>query len=110
MERLPNELLVYVFEYLSYRDLYRAIYNLNTRLNALCHTLKLHLNLASTKLAFDDYCINQQLLTSQVYSLKLSDQYDRLTLFHQYTDMSKFTNLRALTLRDPSPQSLGKTF
>jgi len=39
LEFLPNEILLEIFEYLDARDLYRAIYNLNSRFNTLLQSL-----------------------------------------------------------------------
>ncbi|CAF3357553.1 unnamed protein product [Rotaria socialis] len=108
LEQLPNELLIYVFEFLSHCDLYHAMYNLNSRLNKLCHTLKLYLDLDGIKSAFDDFCSSPRPLRSQIYSLRLSDRLDRLTLVHQFTDIGIFTNLRALTITDASSENLDK--
>ncbi|CAF2129402.1 unnamed protein product [Rotaria magnacalcarata] len=108
LEQLPNELLIYVFEFLSHCDLYYTMYNLNSRLNKLCHTLKLYLDLDWTKSSFDDFCSSSRPLRSQVYSLRLSDKFDRLTFVHRFTDISIFTNLRALTITDASSENLDK--
>ncbi len=108
LEDLPNELLIDIFQYLSPYDLHRSVYNLNSHLNAICRTQKLHLDLSSSKRAFDYYCSNQQPFSSQIYSLKLDDNYDRLTLFNQYINIDHFINLTMLTIAKSSSQNHGK--
>ncbi len=110
LEDLANELLIDVFQFLSPYDLHHGIYNLNLRLNRLCEIQKLHLNLGSTKRAFDYYCSNQQPFSSQIYSLKLDDRYNRLTLFNRCINIELFTNLRMLSITEPSSENLGKIF
>lgn len=100
--------MIDIFEFLSPYDLHRSIYNLNLRLNAICEVQKLHLNMAWTKRAFDYYCTNQQPFASQIYSLKIDDSFDRLTLFNQYINIDRFTNLRMLIIREPSSENFGK--
>ncbi len=100
--------MIDIFEFLSPDDLHLSVYNLNFRLNAICKTQKLYLDLGSSKRAFDYYCSNQQPFASQIYSLKLDDNYDRLTLFNRYININLFTNLRMLTINEPSSESLGK--
>ena len=108
LEHLPNELLIYIFKFLSPYDLHRSVYNLNLRLNTVCYNQKLHLDLACPKRAFDYYCFNKEPFASQIYSLKLDDNYDRLILFNQYINIELFTNLRALTITEPSSENFGK--
>ncbi len=100
--------MIYIFQYLSPYDLHRSVYNLNLRLNTICHTQKLHLNLALAKLAFNYYCFNQEPFASQIYSLKLDDNCDRLTFVNQYINIDLFINLRTLTIKSPSPENLDK--
>lgn len=110
-EQLPNELLIHIFEHLSHCDLYHALYDLNLRLNQICHSLKLYLNLTARKSAFDNYCkSSQRPLTSQIYSLLLTDDCGRLTTFHRFIDISIFTNLRTLEVTELSPENFCKTF
>ena len=39
LETLPNEILIEIFEHLDARDLFRAFYNLNLRINKLLQCL-----------------------------------------------------------------------
>ncbi|CAF4102566.1 unnamed protein product [Rotaria sp. Silwood2] len=107
-EQLPNELLLNIFQFLSLNDLHRAFYNLNLRLNTICYSQKLKLDLTRLKCAFDYYCSSQQPFASQIYSLKLCDEYDRLILVNRYIDISLFKNLRAVTIRKSSPENFDK--
>ncbi|CAF0882000.1 unnamed protein product [Rotaria sp. Silwood1] len=66
------------------------------------------MDLTRLKYAFDYYCSSQQPFASQIYSLKLSDECDRLTLVNRHMDISLFKNLRALTIRKSSPENLNK--
>ncbi|CAF1277323.1 unnamed protein product, partial [Didymodactylos carnosus] len=108
LEQLSNELLIYVFQFLSPYDLHRAVYNLNLRLNTICYAQKLYLDLAWTKYTFDYYCSCQQPFASQIYGLKLCDEFDRLTLVDRHIDIGLFTNLRALTIENSSPKHFDK--
>lgn len=108
LEDLSNELLIDIFQYLSPYDLHRSLYNLNSHLNAICKVQKLRLDLSGSKRAFDYYYSHQQPFASQIYSLKLDDNYDRLKLFNQHINIDFFTNLRMLTIREPSSDNLGK--
>ena len=108
MEHLPNELLIYIFQFLSPVDLHRSFYNQNLRLNTICCTQKLYLDLSWTKRSFDYYCSNQQPFAPQIYSLKLDDSYDRLRLVNLYVDVGLFANLRVLIIQDPSSENFGK--
>lgn len=110
MEDLPNELLHYVLQLLSAYDLHHGLYNLNARLNALCHEQKLHLDASCSKTAFDYYCRNRQPFSSQILSAKIDDQLDRMTVLNQYVDLERFVNLRALTIKEASPDNLGNAF
>ncbi|CAF3473607.1 unnamed protein product [Rotaria socialis] len=105
-EDLPNELLLFIFQFLPIIDLQRAFYNLNLRINTICYSQEFKLDLTSLKPAFDYYCSSEQPFVSQIYSLKLSDEYDRLSLFNQHIDISHFHHLRAITIRQPSPENL----
>ncbi len=102
--------MIDIFEFLSPDDLHLSVYNINFRLNAICKTQKLYLDLGSSKLAFDYYCSNQQPFASQIYSLKLNDSHDRLTLANQYINIELFNNLTMLSITEPSPKNLGKIF
>ncbi|CAF3144304.1 unnamed protein product [Rotaria sp. Silwood2] len=111
LEDLPNELLFYICQCLPLIDLQRAFYNLNLRLNTILYSEKFKLDfsmISMLKYAFDYYCSNQQLFVTQIYSLKLCDEYDRVTWFNRHIDMSLFKNLRALTILQPSIENLDK--
>ncbi len=110
LEDLSNELLIDIFEYLSPYDLHRSLYNLNSRLNAICEVQKLRLDLSGPKYAFDYYYSNQQPFASQIYSLKLDDNYDRLRIFNEHMNIELFSNLRTLMIREPSSENLGSKF
>ncbi|CAF1450055.1 unnamed protein product [Rotaria sordida] len=107
-EQLPNELLLYIFQFLSINDLHRGFYNLNLRLNTICYSPEFKLDLTRLKYAFDYYCSIQRSFASQIYSLKLCDEYDRLTLVNRHMDISLFKNLRAITIRKSSPENFDK--
>ena len=42
LEDLPNELLIFIFGYLSAFDLYESLFHLNYRFNQICFQQKLH--------------------------------------------------------------------
>ncbi len=100
--------MIYIFQFLSPYELYHSIYNLNTRLNAVYHTQTFYLDFTSTKRKFDCYCANQQSFISQTKSIKLDNQYNRVTLFNTYINIDRFTNLRILTIREATSRDLGK--
>ncbi len=110
LEDLSNELLIDMFQYLSPYDLHHSLYNLNSRFNAICKVQKLRLDLSESKHEFDYYYSNQQPFASQIYSLKLDDNYDRLKIFNQYMNIEFFSNLRTLIIREPSSDNLGSKF
>ncbi|CAF2217476.1 unnamed protein product [Rotaria magnacalcarata] len=105
-EDLPNELLLFIFQFLPIIRLQRAFYNLNSRLNTICYSQEFKLDLTSLKPEFDYYCSSTQPFVSQIYSLKLSDEYDRLQLFNRNIDISRFDHLRAITIRKVSTENL----
>ena len=107
LEDLSNELLIDIFGYLSVYDLHYGFYDLNWRLNRLCAIEKFRLTTSGLKRTFDYYCSHQQTFASQVYSLILDDQYDRLRKFNQ---IDLFINLRRLTIKEASVENLGKDY
>ena len=108
LEDLSNELLIDIFEYFSPYDLHHGLYNLNWRFNSICEIRKLSIDTNGSKCAFDYYCSHQQPFASQIYSMILDDQYDRLKIFNQWNPMEHFSNLRMLTIEYTSQENLGK--
>ncbi|CAF1402150.1 unnamed protein product [Didymodactylos carnosus] len=105
LEQLPNEILIYTFKQLSTADLHRSFWNLNNRLNGIIFVQKMFVDLSCPKRIFDYYCHQSILSTfsSRIFSLKLSDTYDRIKKFNSIEILS---NLRSLTVRDISTESL----
>ena len=108
LEDLSNELLIDIFQYVSFYDLHRSVYNLNRRLNAICEVQKLRLDVSGWRRIFHYYCSHQQPMISQIYSLKINDFYDRVIKFDQCNSIDLFINLRMLSIRETASQYLGK--
>ena len=67
LESLPNEILIKIFECNDARDLYRAFYNLNSRLNQLirsCNRLRITLSQSDRNENIDD-----EIKSAQIYTL-----------------------------------------
>ncbi|CAF1359043.1 unnamed protein product [Rotaria sp. Silwood1] len=105
-ECLANELLLDLFQYIDVIDLFRAFYDLNTRLNELLFTKLTLYNLdfrSVSKYDFDHVC--QQylpLIINQIISLHLSDNEEtpnlsKILLSYGFT-INKFINLKSLSL------------
>lgn len=103
---LANELLLEVFEYFNTIHLFRAFYNLNSRIDALllCYFQDYHLDFQSiSKRNFDVIC-NQQLpfIINQIISLRLTDNDETPTLPNLFLSygftLDQFTRLKSLTL------------
>ena len=96
-ESLPNEILITVFEYINARDLYRAFYNLNHRLNDVLQSLRgLYLFLGCIRFRHD---IHDALFASRVDTIIV----DRTRVFD---DFSLFSNVRRLIFLDGSKGNL----
>ncbi|CAF3867230.1 unnamed protein product [Rotaria sp. Silwood1] len=103
---LPNELLLYLFEYLTTLDLFQAFYGLNLRFNTLIliHCRKCRLDFQSiTKTDFDIICKNYlPCIIDRIISLRLSDDDNtpqQIGLFLSYNfQLERFINLQTLSL------------
>ena len=88
-EFLPNELLIDIFRYIDAQDLFRAFYDLNTRLNTLLHSFD---DLSMIVRKCDNNNSNYfKSFTSCICNLILYGGVD--------IDLNSFTNIRYLTLR-----------
>ncbi|CAF1334160.1 unnamed protein product [Didymodactylos carnosus] len=123
LENLPDELFLKIFHYLSHYDLIHALYNLNTRLNNVTHSVKISIDLTPmqcppaidyytplyqnrvTYAKFLNYC--QNILPNvehHLISLKLSnrDTANACDLFNTWFEIKNYSNIEILTLTDPS--------
>jgi hypothetical protein len=94
LEFLPNELLIYIFQYIQPRDLFHAFYNLNFRFNILLQTLPyLSFTLSINNSNPDDFF-----------------PYIRILMINRAIDinLNYFTRIRYLILRYPTDQLLAQ--
>lgn len=103
-ESLPNDLLLYCFEYLNAPDMFYAFEQLNSRFYRLIRTIPLSLNFEDVhKSIFDRFCqkmLDDPEIQQQVYSLKLSNEQTPIQIqaFCTYFSLAEFTRLRSLAL------------
>ncbi|CAF0912128.1 unnamed protein product [Adineta steineri] len=96
LECLPNEILMYIFQYFDARDLFRAFYNLNYHFNTLLQSLNY---LSFTLLKYKSIEINDYIIfTSYIYTLTIYNTVD--------IDLNNFTNLHRLNLIQPTSNQL----
>ena len=96
LEFLPNEILMYIFQYFDARDLFRAFYNLNIRLNKLLQSLNY---LSFTLLKYNSNEINDyNIFAPYIYSLIID--------YSINIDLNDFVNLHRLTLLSPTSNQL----
>jgi len=95
LEDLPNELLIFIFGYLSAFDLYESLFHLNYRFNQICFQQKLHLDLSLRQCLTDYYCLNQHLFQLNTFSIELNRS---VSTIH----FDCFVNLRRLIVKDGS--------
>ena len=95
LESLPNELLVDVFQYLDAQDLFRAFYQLNTRLNTLLHSLN---NLSLTLMRPDTH----QTIPSPI------DVQTVIVAHGADVNLDNFVNLRRLKFLQPTCEQLDR--
>jgi hypothetical protein len=97
-EYFPNEILIDIFQYFNTRDLFRAFYNLNIRLNKLIQSLN-HLSFSISK-------------HDQIDKNELNIFYPFLnTLFIDskvHIDLNWFTNIRRLILMSSNIQLMNQ--
>jgi hypothetical protein len=93
LEYLPNEILMYIFQYFDARDLFRAFYNLNIRLNKLLQSLT-YLSFTLLKSNSNDY----DLFAPYIYTLTID--------YAVNIDLNHFRNLHRLTLLSPTSNQL----
>ena len=111
LDRLPNELLFDLFEYLTTYQILYAFRGLNERLQiVVAKYLKCDLHFKSwPKSKFDFVC--DSIRPEQVRSLTLSDADDtcqQVSLFFQFFPLQRFTNLESFALIDITEQELNK--
>jgi hypothetical protein len=106
LEFLPNEILLYLFEYFNGINLLRAFYGLNSRFNFLLHNLftlySFKFNGVS-KRKFDMICQRHlPFIINRIVNLNLSDYSEtpgQINLFlSNAPSFNQFTQLRSLTL------------
>ncbi|CAF0993855.1 unnamed protein product [Adineta steineri] len=107
-ESLPNEILLYLFEYLHSTDILRAFFGLNTRLKSLIYKqYSFHsFNFSyKQKNEFNEICqYHIPHLINRIYALKINEHF-----FTYISSFDQFTQLRFLKVsRVPSPKTLTK--
>lgn len=96
LELLPNEILLYIFQYFDARDLFQAFYNLNLRFNALLKSLNY---LSLTLLKYDSNDKNKySICAPYIYTLKMD--------YGIIIDLNSFTNIHRLILISPTSNQL----
>ncbi|CAF4573713.1 unnamed protein product, partial [Didymodactylos carnosus] len=95
LEEIPVEIWLEIFRYLGTIDLYRAFYNLNTRINTILSHIHLYFDLNA-----DDECspLIIYAFEQQIYSLRLSS--NAITVFYSVFTLTQFNNLSKLKLVD----------
>ncbi|CAF0949700.1 unnamed protein product [Didymodactylos carnosus] len=112
MEKLPNEILLCLFEnYTRAYDLFDCYCNLNTRINDLIKHARLQIDLSISSTSIHE--INLLISTishspEQLHSLQLSDRYfySQTTIFFKAIDLENCLNIRTLILLKPKLTSL----
>ncbi|CAF1200872.1 unnamed protein product [Adineta steineri] len=107
-ESLPNEILLYLFEYLYSTDILRAFFGLNTRIKSLIYKqYSFHsFNFSNKqKNEFNEICqYHIPHLINRIYALKINEHF-----FTYISSFDQFTQLRFLKVsRVPSPKTLTK--
>ncbi|CAF1144984.1 unnamed protein product [Didymodactylos carnosus] len=103
-ESLPNEILIEVFYLICPSDLFKSLFNLNSRLNSLICALRFHLLLLSyRKKKFDYLCetIIPKISKNHVVSFKFQDEDDRFrkhSTLQLLIHIEEFTQLKSLTI------------
>ncbi|CAF2779041.1 unnamed protein product [Rotaria sp. Silwood2] len=106
LEVLANELLLYLFEFITPLDLFRGFYNLNSHFNnlILIHFRNYRFDFRSlSRQALKIVCQNYiSLISDKVISLHLSDDDgtpgQAADFFNYNISLGQFTSLKALTL------------
>ncbi|CAF1107233.1 unnamed protein product [Rotaria sordida] len=112
LEDLPNELLLFIFNYLSTIDILCCFYCLNHRFSSLIQTLKhLHIDFSCQPLSKTQfiYIINQ-LHTLNIKSIRISNRYyiDAIPVFISYILRTQLVHLRSLILIDADRNTIVK--
>ena len=112
-EKLPNEVLVNIFQHLDALDLFNAFAELNFRFQRLIYNVPLNLNFQHIKkIVFDQFCkrmLSNSDMKSRIYSLKLSNSWDtpgQINEFLSLFSLVEFLQLRSLTLSHPEDNDI----
>lgn len=99
-EKLPNEILIDIFQYLNSREVFRIFYNLNLRLNELIESFH-HMNLLFHMESFSDNQINpDHLFPFYVHTLLVGRAVN--------IDLQQFSNISSLKLECPLKKVLAQ--
>ena len=113
-ELLPNEILIWIMEYLSLFDIFYSFHYLNDRFNQLIRSIPLHLNFTNiSKSRFDQFCKLLELnpkVKNQIYSLELSnkDTFGQIEAFLSLFSLNEFSSLHSLTVIQPEINNIEK--
>lgn len=114
-EKLPNEILVNIFQHLGALDLFNAFAELNFRFQRLIYNVPLNLNFQRIKkVVSDQFCkrmLSNSDMKSRIYSLKLSNSWDtpvQINEFLSLFSLVEFLQLRSLTLSYPEDNEIDR--
>lgn len=113
-EILPNEVLLFYFNFFDASELFYSFHGLNYRFNQLIQYSKLYLNFQSVrKSIFTQFCteiLSNEHIQNQIYSLHLSneDTCDQINTFLSLFPLNKFPQLRSLTLTKVKQKNIKK--
>ena len=112
LEDLPNEIFLFIFNYLSTIDILGTFYRLNRRFSSLIRTIPhLHLNFSSQSLSKTQFIhVLNQARSLHIESITLETRYyvDMIPLVVSYLPPSQLNHLRSLTLIDVDRTSIEK--
>jgi len=113
-ETLPNEVLLYCFEYLNGGDIYYSFNNLNNRLSQLIDSVPLYLDFRETSKdnfnKFCDHLFANDDRKQRVYSIKLSNHNTSYQI-HQFLvrfTFQQFPQLHSLTFIDITQHNISQ--
>ncbi|CAF0915412.1 unnamed protein product [Adineta ricciae] len=113
-EFLPNEILIFCFEYFNIFELFSSFDRLNLRFSKLIRHVPLQLNLQNiSKQLFDQFCIHLSSnpeIQQQIYSLHLSNRHSSGQIQHFLTrfTLKDFSHLQFLSLVDVQRRQISR--